>query len=161
MTHQRPANRRHPCFCAAECPPGFVPHLKYRVSVTLNNCISDQIDWKVYEFLETTPSDGCIWEAKEIPQGGDILRLLRIPIAPTLFDHEYKWELTVQRLPCFEQYSLEVGWDDDTPIVSGLSPACDVLSFDLTDPITSEIAEVEAVPEWMCTDLQARAWPAE
>ena len=79
---------------------------------------------------------------------------------PVTKDHEYKWELTLQRLPAFQQYGLAVAWnDDELPLTSGDPPSCDALAWLLTDIVTGEDADVEAVPEWMCTDLQARAWP--
>ncbi len=155
----RPANRRNPCFCRKSCPDIFVPHLNYRFRAP-NGVFPGYFDWKLMKF-EFEAVDGlCVWlPAEPLPASPPVAFAQDLRKTPGV-GNAYQWAFKLVELPNSEVYILDVTYDDDDVIVSGENPACDQLVMLLTVVGDTFTADLEAVPEWMCTDLQARAWPA-
>ena len=156
---QVPSNRRHPCFCDCGCPPGFVPYQKYRVKAP-DGVFPGYFDWKLLIFSSEAMDGVCAWlPAEPLPNSPPVA--FRQDLKKNcLAERSYDWLFVLEELPNVNAYRLVVTWLETDVIVSHMSPACDALQLSLVEVTTLDVASLEAVPEWMCTDAQARAWPA-
>lgn len=154
------ANRRSPCFCNVNCPGIFTPFLNYRFKAPLSVFPAYQT-FKLLKFQTTGPGGECFWlPAEPEPFTPPIVFVqdLRKVAAPF---GDYAWIMLLQELPNSETYLLHVTVSiPEEDVVSHVSPACNTFVMTLEDIVTGNEATLEAVPEWMCTDAQAVAWPA-
>lgn len=154
---QRPGNRRHPCFCRKSCPDIYVPYLKYRFRAPDSN-FSAYHDWKLIVFQLEVDDDLCIWVPAEPLPPSPPVAFVQDLRKVTFGAMSYKWRFHLQELPNNENYDLDVTWTSEEEITSGESPACDSLVMLLTEIVSGDEADLEAVPEWMCTDQDALDW---
>ncbi len=156
---QRPGNKRHPCFCTAQCPPLTKPFLNYRIRIVGNTNFPTYDTWKLYTF-DFADSQKCDWKPVEPSAGLTIERLQKRLGALGGHDHAYLWHLLLRKPGINQQWQLNVTWDDGEVVDENTLPSCQTLVMALDNFFLEPDAQLEAVPEWMCTDAQADAWPA-
>lgn len=154
---QVPGNKRHPCFCRSSCPGIFVPYLKYRIKAPESN-FPAYFDWKLFVWDNEDGAGVCQWLPAEDESGPGPVPfrqdLLKTPLDATKYD----WLFTLLEAPIISVYRLIIDWDIDDPAVSHVDPACDETEWILPEVTGPGEATVQAVPEWMCTDQDARDW---
>ena len=154
---QRPGNKRHPCHCRKGCPGIFVPYLNYRIKAPDSNFPAYH-EWKLLKFSFENMDNLCLWlPAEPEPSVPPVTFIQDFRKTPGVGD-DYQWAMILQDLPNVETYILDVEWDEDDTITSGENPACDQLIMELDDAALDKQCAIQAVPEWMCTDLDVENW---
>ena len=134
-----------------------MPYLKYRIQAPDSNFPAYH-DWKLLNFEFENMDGFCVWlPADPVPSVPPVVFIQDFRKTPGV-GNAYQWAMILQDLPNVEIYILDVTYDDDDVITSGENPACDQLIMELDDIAVDKQCAIQAVPEWMCTDQDARDW---
>lgn len=160
-------NRRGPCFCNGNCPPNTRPWQRYFVQTTLAVPFFRYSLGLVFIIDSEMPAAKfCRWKPISptplFTTETLIKESVRIPADP----HEYNWAVHIDNgLGASRDWFNFIDWDpDNAPFDPDVLPACgaqDVQLLQLGFPVPANKVNIRPLPEWVCTDDQARTWAAK
>ncbi len=152
----------NPCFCHRGCPPKTNPHKKWAVRLVPFGVFTEYEFHKLYVITEEGGSvAGCTYLPAD-PEGTYTAQTLLwdVQVIPSSGPTEYVIELFLTKAPvAAKQWGRVVTWDeDDLPLDPDDDANCDTNKLLDEIGVGTSVARLSPAPEWVCDDVQLRAW---
>lgn len=147
------------CFCSDNCPLNTRPHVNYLITIPASP-LPGYVLGVWYKFSTTIAMDGCLWVPDVPISGSSIEELKKFSYVDPLFDHSYGVTLDLFSTGSPDvSYSTMKQWDDGGEQNQILDARCNVTW--LLDQIAGpRVATVRPIPQWICSQDEAREWDA-
>jgi len=156
-----PKSNSNPCFCGFDCPCNTRPYRQYRI--TISGAIGGGYqEGKLYRHEGPVDGPTCLWSPVEPGFPSEVEQLIKFPGCNTAFDHSWEFQLTLRNVPIQEIFLSQCfNWDDpDDCDLTIVAASCENQSYGLVRVgIPPVLGNLVALPEWICTEDQARNWP--
>ena len=158
--------RTNPCFCSESTPPGCTPYIKYAVRLIEGNAdFPGYVDWVPYFYNEDAITIGeCAWVPPVATPLYLVEQLWIVDGGPGNFDHAYTFNLFLSNVVLgFHSVLMQAsdGWYNTTePFDCDIFLALGQDTFEMSNLFDIALAEVRAIPMWVCNAAQANAWIA-
>jgi len=147
------------CFCFDECPLDTKPHRQYFVQSPAS-LYPEMVLGKLYRFASVVGPGSCEWTPVTAIPGGGVQKLAKFIVITPPDDHGYLFGFDISIAPTApESYLVLKPWNNVDDELRLLAARCD-RTFTMLEVDLVRLATARPVPEWLCDDVDTRAWDA-